>query len=122
VTTRSVRCSVDSAAASVGEGGVAGGQVGRHLACARSTTLGQRLQPGRAPLGLRDHAADVVVGDAEVAADLDVVGIFVLRAGEVADLEDGQFAQARVERLSKRMYWPRPLKRRSAFGLCTSVR
>ena len=47
--------------------------------------------------GFIGDGADVIVADAELAADLDVMRVFVGRAFEVADLQDGEFAQARVE-------------------------
>jgi hypothetical protein len=52
----------------------------------------------RLALGLRHHCLDIRVGDAELPADLDVVGEFVFRLLHPADLQDGEFAQPRVER------------------------
>jgi hypothetical protein len=59
--------------------------------------LGQRLELARPPLGLVGDRADVVVADAEVAADLHMMGILVRRPREIADLQDGHLAQARIE-------------------------
>jgi len=47
--------------------------------------------------GLGEQALDIGVGDAELLADLNVVGELVLRLLEPADLQDGELAQARVE-------------------------
>src|SRR5262249_35784837 len=41
--------------------------------------------------------ANIVLRDAELEADLDMVRIFVRRARQVADLQDREFAQAAVE-------------------------
>jgi hypothetical protein len=68
-----------------------------HLARGAQHGLGERLEPGRPTLGLVGDGADVVVGDTEMAADLDVVGIFVGRAREIADLQDRHLPQPRIE-------------------------
>jgi len=59
------------------------------------------LASGSSLLGLPsvfgEQALDVLVGDAELLADLDVMGELVLRALHPADLQDRQLAQARIE-------------------------
>ena len=52
-------------------------------------------------VGLVDQRTNVVGDDAEVVADLDVVRPLVGRAGEPADLQDGELAQPRIERAAE---------------------
>src|SRR5262245_23493742 len=81
----------------LGEGGVGHANVAHHLACTLEDRLGERLELGRLALGLGHQALDVLVGDAEILADLDVMGELVLRALHPADLQDGELAQAWIE-------------------------
>src|SRR5580704_5706055 len=74
--------------AQVREGGIGNGQFRRHFTSRMEHGFGQRLQIGGAALRLGGDGADVVVADAEIAADLDVMGILIGRPREVADLED----------------------------------
>src|SRR6267143_1194983 len=48
-------------------------------------------------LDLGDQASDILIGDAELLADLHVMGEFVFRFLHPADLQDCEFAQPRVE-------------------------
>ena len=52
----------------------------------------------------------VAFRDAEVAADLDVVREFIGRARQIADLQDGHLAQARVEAALVANILPDPLQ------------
>ena len=52
---------------------------------------------GGLALGLGDQAFDIVVGDAELLADLHMMGEFVFRPFHPADLQDRKFTQARIE-------------------------
>ena len=52
---------------------------------------------GGLALGLRHHALDIGVGDAEFLADLHMMGEFIFRLLHPADLENRKFAQPRVE-------------------------
>src|SRR6266851_2345598 len=81
----------------LGESGVRHAEIAHHLARAPEDRLGQRLELGGLAFGLGEQPLDVLVGDAEFLADLDVMGEFVLRALHPADLQDGELAQARVE-------------------------
>src|SRR5262245_24258555 len=72
-------------------------EAGRHLARGPKHDLRQRLQLRRPAGGLRGKRSDVVVGHAEVAADLDVMRVFVHRLREVADLQDRELAEPRIE-------------------------
>src|SRR5260221_4794338 len=72
----------------LGKGRVRDRHVRRHLARRAQHRLGERLERARLPCGFGDHGPDIVVGDAEIAAGLDVARIFLGRAGEIADLED----------------------------------
>ena len=83
--------------AQVREGGVGNGQFRRHFTGRLEHGFGQRLQIGGAALRLGGDGADVVVADAEIVADLDVMGILVGRSGNIADLKDGELAQPRIE-------------------------
>ena len=69
----------------------------RHFAGRLEHGFGQRLQIGGAVLRLGGDGADVIVADAEIVADLDVMGILVGRSGNIADLKDGELAQPRIE-------------------------
>jgi hypothetical protein len=59
--------------------------------------FGQRFEIAGAAFRLGGNGADVVVADAEIVADLDVMGILVGRARQVADLKDGELAQPWIE-------------------------
>jgi hypothetical protein len=48
-------------------------------------------------LGLGHQASDILVGNAELLADLHVVGELIFRFLHPADLEDREFTQARIE-------------------------
>jgi len=71
--------------------------IDRHLARRPQHRLGQGIELGRTAGAVLGDGADVVVGDAELAAELDVMHILVGAARGVADLEDRHLAQARVE-------------------------
>src|SRR5262245_38915071 len=81
----------------LGEGRVGHADVARHLAGALEDRLGQWLELGRLARGLGHQALDVLVGNAEVLADLDVMSELVFRALQPADLQDGKLAQPRIE-------------------------
>src|ERR1700730_5248510 len=81
----------------LGEGGLGHADVAHHLARALEDRLGERLELAWLTLGLGEQALDVLVGDAELLADLDVMGELVLRALHPADLQDRQLGQARME-------------------------
>ena len=72
-------------------------EIAHHLAGALEDRLGQRLGLGRLALGFGHQTLDVLVGDAEILADLDVMRELVLRALHPTDLQDGELAQARIE-------------------------
>jgi hypothetical protein len=63
----------------------------------RRIAFRQRLELRGLALGLGHQGGDIVVGDAELLADLHVVGELVFGFLHPADLEDREFAQARVE-------------------------
>src|SRR6266852_5222465 len=76
---------------------VGSSEIGGHLARGAQNRLGERIEVGGSSLRLLGYGADVVIADAEIAPDLDVVGIFVRRAREIAHLQNGHLAQPRVE-------------------------
>src|SRR5580704_12416330 len=69
----------------------------RHLARALEDYACQRLEQRLDAFGLDHHRRDVLVGDAELLADLHVMGELIFRLLQPADLEDGELAQAWVE-------------------------
>jgi hypothetical protein len=73
------------------------GKVAGRLARRLEHELGDGLEPARSPLRLRNQGMDIVVRHAEVAADLDVMRPLIGRASEIAHLQDGKLAQARIE-------------------------
>src|SRR6266404_2713069 len=81
----------------LGEGSLGHREFARHLARALQDRACERLERRRLALGLRHHVADILVGDAELLADLDVMGEFVLRLLHPAHLKNREFTQARVE-------------------------
>src|SRR4029079_3275420 len=72
-------------------------KLAHHLAGAAQDRLRQWFEIGGFALGLGHHRLDVVVGDAEFLADLHVMGEFILRLLQPADLQDREFTQARIE-------------------------
>src|SRR6185437_8596695 len=81
----------------LGKGRIRHAEIAHHLSRALQDYPGERLELRRLALGLGYQALDVLVGDAELLADLHVMGEFVLRLLHPADLQDGEFAQARIE-------------------------
>src|SRR5262245_62006908 len=81
----------------LGEGRVGHAEFAHHLAGALEDGLGQRLELGWLALGLGHQTPDVLVGDAEILADLDVMGELVLRALHPAHLQNRELSQARIE-------------------------
>src|SRR5229473_4903636 len=81
----------------LGEGRIRHRKLAHHFARAFQDRLGQRLELRRLAVGLGNHASDILAGDAELLADLHVMGEFVFRLLQPAHLKDGEFAQARVE-------------------------
>jgi hypothetical protein len=79
------------------EGGVGDGEFRGHFARRLEHGFGQRLESAGTAFRLGGDGADVVVADAEIVADLDVMGIFVGRSGDIADLKDRELAQPRIE-------------------------
>ena len=89
---------------------------------ARSTVFDSAIELGRPAGGLLADGADVVVGDAELAADLDVMGVFVRRLRQIADLQDRKLAQPRIELALVADVHRRPAIARAAFGLFAIAR
>ena len=81
----------------LGEGCIRHRKPAHHLAGAFQDRPGQRLEARRPALGLGHQPLDILVGDAEFLADLDVMGEFIFRLLHPADLQDGEFAQPGVE-------------------------
>src|SRR5579859_4329607 len=79
------------------EGRIGDGEIDGHLARGLEHEPRRLVEATRPALSLVDHGADVRVGDAELAGDLDMVRVLVGRAREIADLKDRQLAQARIE-------------------------
>src|SRR5262249_44288744 len=98
------------------------GEVGRHLACRPEHELGKRLELARSPLRLCDQCPHILVCDAKVAADLDVMRPFVGRTREVAYLQDGKLAQARIEPALVADEFARDLRRPSSHSDCARAR
>src|SRR5882724_10079592 len=97
VTTRSVRRSASSPSRSSAKVASATAMPVVISRAARSTALASGSSAPAPPFGLGDDGAYIVVGDAKIAADLDVVRELVRRAREIADLQDRHLAQPRVE-------------------------
>src|SRR6185312_1278977 len=68
-----------------------------HLAGALENRSCERLEPRLNALGLNHHRGDVLVGDAELLADLHVMRELIFGLLQPADLEDRELAQARIE-------------------------
>ena len=81
----------------LGKGCIRHRKLAHHLAGAAQNGFRQRLEFRWLALGLGHHGDDVVVGDAEFLADLDVMGEFVFGFFHPADLEDREFTQPWVE-------------------------
>src|SRR6202163_2263332 len=81
----------------LGEGQVRHRELPHHLAGAFQDRLGQWLELGRFVIGLGHQTSDILVGDAELLADLHVMGEFVFRFLHPADLQDRELAQPRIE-------------------------
>src|SRR5690348_14150584 len=79
------------------KGRLGDGEIDGHLARRLQHEFGWLVEAAWPSLAFVDHGADVGVGDAELAADLDVVRVFVGRTREIADLEDGQLTQSWIE-------------------------
>src|SRR6266851_1651967 len=78
----------------LGEGRLRHADVAGHFARAFQDRLGEWLEFGRLAFGLGEQVLDVLVGDTEFLADLDVMGELVFRALQPADLQDRELAQA----------------------------
>jgi hypothetical protein len=72
-------------------------QFSHHFAGAFQDRFHERLELRRLAFGFRHQACDVVVGDAEFLADLHMMGEFVFRLLQPADLEDRKLPQPRIE-------------------------
>src|SRR5581483_1477500 len=72
-------------------------QIFGHLARALQDRAGQRLQPRLHALGLDHQRSDVLIGNAELLADLHMMGELVFRFLQPADLQDRELAQPRIE-------------------------
>ncbi len=72
-----MRHSVAKLAAQRREGRFRYGETGRHFARCFEHQFGERIELGGTALGLLGDRADIVVADAELAADLDVMGVLV---------------------------------------------
>src|SRR5882757_3904878 len=81
----------------LGKGRIRHRELADHLAGALEDRLGERLELRRLAFGFRDQALDVLVGDAELLADLHMVGEFVFGFLQPAALQDRELAQLRVE-------------------------
>src|SRR6476646_6398637 len=81
----------------LGKGLVGHADVAHHLAGALQNRPGERIELGGLAFGFEEQALNVLVGDAELLADLHMMGELVFRLLHPADLEDRKLPQARVE-------------------------
>jgi hypothetical protein len=80
----------------LGEGCLRHRKFSHHLTGAARIVF-ERFELRGLAVGLGHHAFDILIGDAEFPTDLHVVGELVFGFLHPADLQDRQFAQARVE-------------------------
>lgn len=81
----------------LGKGHIRDREFAYHLAGTFQDRLGLWLERRGLALGLSHQAGDVIIGDAELSADLHVMSELVFRLLHPADLEDCKLPQARVE-------------------------